>query len=74
MLRSLCRVAVSSLFAAIFTYSAFMSLEIVNVAVAGACRDCALVVVPRAFSHMVVTFRGKRKGNLVFWWSKADFS
>ena len=51
-----------------------MSLEIVNVAVAGACRDCALVVVPRAFSHMVVTFRGKRKGNLVFWWSKADFS
>ena len=27
---------------------------------ADACRDCA-------FSGMVVTFRGRRKGNLVFW-------
>ena len=36
------------------------------VAGACACRDCALVVVPRAFSHMVVTCRGRRKGNRVF--------
>ena len=35
---------------------------------AGASRDCALVVVLRAFSDMVVTFRGRRKGNLVLWW------
>ena len=27
------------------------------VSAAGACRDCALVVVPRTFSDMVVTFR-----------------
>ena len=33
----------------------------------GACRDCALVAVSRAFSDMVVTFRGRCKGNLVFW-------
>ena len=30
----------------------------------GASNDCALVVVPCAFSHMVLTFRGRRKGNL----------
>ena len=41
---------------------------------AGASSDCALVVVLRASSHMVVTFRGRRKGNLVFWCSKVDFS
>ena len=35
------------------------------VAGAGACRDCALVVAPCGFSHTVVTFRGRRKGNLV---------
>ena len=40
----------------------------------GASSDCALVVVPCAFSHMVVTFRGRRKGNLVFWCSKVGFS
>ena len=40
------------------------------VAAAGACRDCALVVAPCALLHMVVTFRGRRKGNLVFSWSK----
>ena len=34
---------------------------------AGACRDCALVVTPYACSHMAVTFRGRRKRNLVFW-------
>ena len=39
----------------------------------GACRDCALVVVPCAFSDMVVTFHGRRKGNLLFSWSKVDF-
>ena len=39
-----------------------------------ACRDCALVVVPRAFSHLAVTCRGTREGNLVFWWFKVDFS
>ena len=31
---------------------------------AGASNDCALVLVPCAFSHMVVTFRGRRRGNL----------
>ena len=36
------------------------------VAGACACRDRALVVVPRAFWYMVITFRGRRKGNLVF--------
>ena len=40
---------------------------------AGASNDCALVVVPCAFSYMVVTFRGRRKANLVFWWSKVEF-
>ena len=44
------------------------------VAAASACRDCALVVVLRAFSHMVVFLRGRRKGNLVFWCSKVEFS
>ena len=34
------------------------------VAAAGASSDCALVV-PCAFWYMVVTFRGRRKGNLV---------
>ena len=42
--------------------------------VEGASSDCALNVVPCAFSHMVVTFRGRRKGNLVLWCSKVDFS
>ena len=41
---------------------------------AGASSDCALVVAPCAFSHTVVTFRGRRKGNLVFWRFKVDFS
>ena len=42
---------------------------------AGASRNCApAVVVPRAFSDMVVTFRGRREGSLVLWWSKVDFS
>ena len=41
---------------------------------AGASSVCALVVVPCAFWYMVVTFRGRRKGNLVFWCSKVDFS
>ena len=41
---------------------------------AGASSNCALVVVPRAFSYMVVTFRGRRRGNLVFRCSKVDFS
>ena len=45
-----------------------------NLGVRGGClSDCALLVVPRAFSDMVVTFRGMRRGNLVFWWSKVDF-
>ena len=26
----------------------------------------------RIFGHGKVTFRGRRKGNLVFWWSKVD--
>ena len=33
----------------------------VCLAAAGGCCDCALVVVPCAFSDMVVTFRGRRK-------------
>ena len=41
---------------------------------AGASDDCTLVVVPCTFSHVVVTFRGRRKGNLVFRCSKVDFS
>ena len=41
---------------------------------AGASDDCALVVAPCTFSHMMVTFRGRRKGNLVFWSLKVDFS
>ena len=41
---------------------------------AGASSDCALVVLPCAFSRMVVTFRGRCEGNLVFWYSKDDFS
>ena len=41
---------------------------------AGASNDCALVVVPRAFSHMVITFRGRRKGNLVLWCSTLTHS
>ena len=40
----------------------------------GASRDCALVVMPCALSDMMVTFRSRRKGNLVLWWSKVDFS
>ena len=32
----------------------------------GACSDCALVVVPCAFSDMVATLRGRRKGKPVF--------
>ena len=44
------------------------------VAAADASSDCTLVVVPRAFSHMAVTFRGRGKGNLVFWCSKVDFT
>ena len=36
-------------------------------AAAGARRDCALVVAPRAFSDMVVTFRGRRKGSERFY-------
>ena len=39
-----------------------------------ASNDCALVVVPCAFSHMMVTFRGRHRGNLVFWCFKVDFS
>ena len=34
---------------------------------AGASNNCALVVVPWAFSHMVISFCGRRKGNLMFW-------
>ena len=80
MLRSLKRAGACSSFAAI--YSTFTPLEIfevhfdctgsVNLGVGS--DDCALVVAPRAFSHMVVTFRGRRKGNLVFWCFKADLS
>ena len=67
-------------------YSTFMPLEILEVRFdcaglqnlvgrgGGPFGDCALVVVPCAFSDMVATFRGRRKGNLVFWWSKVDFS
>ena len=43
------------------------------VSAAGASNDCPLVAVPCAFSHMVVTFRGRREGKLVFW-SQVDFS
>lgn len=32
--------------------------------------DCAFVVARCTFSIMVVTFCGRRTGNLVFWWSK----
>ena len=42
-------------------------------AAAGASSDCALVVVPCAFSHMVVTFRGRRKGTSCFGASKSTF-
>ena len=76
MLRSLKRAGVDGQLAAI--YSTFIPLEIVHmqiwVAATGASSDCALVVVPCASSHMVLTFRGRRKGNLVFWWSKVNFS
>ena len=44
------------------------------VAAAGASSDCVLVVVPCVFWCMVVTFRGRCKGNLVLWCSKVDFS
>ena len=38
-----------------------------NLGVRGGCfSDCALVVAPCAFWYKVVTFRGRRKGNLVF--------
>ena len=37
----------------------------VGVSAAGACRACALVVAARAFSDVVVTFRGRCKGNLL---------
>ena len=37
------------------------------VAAASASSDCALVVVPRAFSDMAIAFRGRRR-------SKVDFS
>ena len=40
---------------------------------AGASSNCALVVVPCAFWYMVVTFRGRCKGNLVLWCSKVNF-
>ena len=43
-------------------------------AAVGACCDCALVAPLSAFLDMVVTFRGRCKGNLVIWWSKVDFS
>ena len=42
-------------------------------AAVGACRDCALVVVPCLFSDMVVTFH-RHEGYLVFCWSEADLS
>ena len=38
---------------------------------AGASSDCALVAAPCTFSHMVVTFRGRRNGNLVLWRPKS---
>ena len=41
---------------------------------ADALRDCALVVVLCAFSDLVITFRGSRKGILALWWSKDEFS
>ena len=37
---------------------------------AGALRDCALVVLSCTFSGLVISFRGRRRGNLAFWWSK----
>ena len=40
---------------------------------AGASDDCALVVVPCAFSHMVVTFRGRRRETSCFGASKSTF-
>ena len=46
-----------------------------NLGVCGGCfNDCALVVALCAFSHMVVTFRGRRKGKFVLLCSKVDFS
>ena len=85
MLRSLFRAAVSGKFVAI--YSTFMvstssmctstaQARRIWVSAAGASNDCILVVTvaPCAFSHLVITFRGRRKGNLVFWCSKVDFS
>ena len=41
---------------------------------AGALLDCALVVVTCTFPGFVVTFRGRRNGNLVLWRSKVGFS
>ena len=71
--KSRCHASVSGLFAAI--YNTFIPLQTQNLlAGARACRDCALVVAPRALSDMMVTFHGKRKGSLVFWWRKLDFS
>ena len=50
-----------------------MPLDIVNVHF-----DCAgsraLSLWRRAHSHMVVTFRGRRKGKRVLWRFKVDFS
>ena len=37
------------------------------VGAAGASNDCALVVVPCAFSHMVITFRDRCKGSELFY-------
>ena len=41
---------------------------------AGACRDYALVVAPRAFSHMVIIFRGRCEETSYFGGLKHDSS
>ena len=40
---------------------------------AGALRECFLVVVPCAFSSLVITFRGRRNGNLARWLPESTF-
>ena len=50
------------------------ALRLRRLAEFGALQDCALAVVPCAFSDLVITFHGRRKGNLVFWRPNVNLS